>query len=167
MVIKTGKSLPALYVADEVAWLDAMAELIGGSQLRDLDYRHLKEYLEDMSKRDRREVEGRLQVLLMHVLKWKFQEKKRMKSWQRTISEQRRHLRGEFRASNTLRNHAEAVLADAYAEAVEWAAEESELPAKTFPPIAPGLWSNFCRRRCWRIKRVCASSESAAKNLSS
>jgi hypothetical protein len=137
MVINTRKSLSALYEADEVAWLDAMAELIGGRQLRDLDYRHLKELLEDMSKRDRREVESRLQVLLMHVLKWKFQKKKRTKSWQRTISEQRRQLRGEFRASNALRNHAEAILADAYAEAVEWAAEETELPAKTFPPDCP------------------------------
>jgi hypothetical protein len=137
MVIKTRKSLSALYGADEVAWLDAMAELIGARQLRDLDYRNLKAFLEDLSKRDRREVESRLQVLLMHVLKWRYQKKKRTKSWQRTISEQRRQLRGEFRASNTLRNHAEAVLADAYAEAVEWAAEETELPAKTFPAECP------------------------------
>jgi hypothetical protein len=69
MVLKITDSLAALYTADETAWLDAMAELIGTGRLGELDYLHLKEYLQDMATRDRREVSSRLRVLLIHVLK--------------------------------------------------------------------------------------------------
>ena len=39
--------------------------------------------------------------------------------------------------SGTLRNHAEAVLADTYRKAVERAAAETGLPAETFPVECP------------------------------
>ncbi|HKM81947.1 MAG TPA: DUF29 family protein, partial [Candidatus Acidoferrum sp.] len=62
--------LPALYERDETAWLEAMAELARDGRAEDLDLGHLAEYLFDMARRDRREVESRLAVLLSHLLKW-------------------------------------------------------------------------------------------------
>jgi len=49
-----------------------------------------------------------------------------------TIREQRRELR-QLLESGTLRNYAEAVLADAYAEARRQAADETELSLDLFP----------------------------------
>ena len=40
--------LSALYLEDETAWLDAMAELIAEGRRDELDYEHLREYLHDM-----------------------------------------------------------------------------------------------------------------------
>ena len=40
---------------------------------QDLDWTHLVEELEDLSKRQRRELLNRLRVLLMHLLKWQYQ----------------------------------------------------------------------------------------------
>ena len=48
--------LPSLYESDETAWLEAMSELIHQGRLNELDYAHLREYLADMARRDRREV---------------------------------------------------------------------------------------------------------------
>jgi hypothetical protein len=97
-----------------------------------MDYPHLSEYLADMARRDRREVFSRLVVLLCHLLKWEHQPDSRCGSWRGTIREQRRELR-QLLESGTLRNHAEAVLADANAEARRQAADETELCHDVFP----------------------------------
>src|SRR6266849_2136962 len=124
--------LSVLYERDETAWLEAMSALAAGGRFAEMDYPHLSEYLADMAKRDRREVFSRLVVLLSHLLKWEHQPERRSGSWRGTIREQRRELR-QLLESGTLRNHAEAVLADAYAEARRQAADEAELSVDAFP----------------------------------
>ena len=124
--------LSVLYEQDETAWLEAMSALAASGRYAEMDYRHLSEYLLDMAKRDRREVFSRLVVLLTHLLKWEHQPERRSGSWRGTIREQRRELRQLFE-SGTLRNHAEAVLGDAYAEARRQAADEAELSLDVFP----------------------------------
>lgn len=124
--------LSGLYERDETAWLEAMAALAASGQHAEMDYLHLSEYLADLAKRDRREVFSRLVVLLTHLLKWEYQPEHQSGSWRGTIREQRRELR-QLLESGTLRSHAEAVLADAYAEARRQAADETELNLDTFP----------------------------------
>jgi len=125
-------NLGVLYELDETAWLETMSALAAGRRYAEMDYQHLSEYLADMAKRDRREVFSRLVILLSHLLKWEYQPTHRSGSWRGTIREQRRELR-QLLESGTLRNHAEAILADAYAEARLQAADETELPLTMFP----------------------------------
>jgi hypothetical protein len=132
MATASTESLTALYEQDETAWLEIMADLVARKQYAALDHRHLSEYLTDMAKRDRREVYSRLVVLLCHLLKWDHQPEKQTGSWRGTIREQRRELR-LLLDSKTLKNHAEAVLADAYAEARKQAADETEMKLSKFP----------------------------------
>jgi hypothetical protein len=136
MIQRAVAELSHLYEADETAWLEAMADLIHQGRWSDLDYAHLGEYLGDMARGDRREVKSRLTTLLAHVLKWVHQPEHRSQSWRGTIIEQRQEL-SELVARGVLRNHAEVVLADAYAEAVERAAAETGLSAESFPPECP------------------------------
>src|SRR5690349_15539434 len=124
--------LSVLYEQDETAWLEVMSALAASGRHAEMDYTHLSEYLADMAKRDRREVFSRLVVLLCHLLKWEYQPERRSGSWRGTIREQRRELR-QLLESGTLRNHALAVLAEAYAEARRQAADETELRADVFP----------------------------------
>lgn len=130
-------ALTLLYEQDETAWLEAMAALAAEGRLAEMDFRHLSEYLADMARRDRREVFSRLVVLLCHLLKWELQPERRSGSWRGTIREQRRELR-QLLESGALRKHAEAVLADAYAEARRQAADETELSLGLFP--AENAW---------------------------
>src|SRR5438477_6108257 len=124
--------LSVLYERDETAWLEAMSALAANGRHSEMDYLHLSEYLADMAKRDRREVFSRLVVLLSHLLKWEHQPERRSGSWRGAIREQRRELR-QLVESGTPRNHARAVLADAYAEARRQAADETELSLDVFP----------------------------------
>ena len=130
--------LDVLYEQDETAWLEAMAALASEGRYGEMDFPNLSEYLTDMSKRDRREVYNRLIVLLVHLLKWEHQPDQRSGSWRATVREQRRELR-QLMESGTLRNHAAAVLADAFAEARLQAADESEMDVTVFPTVNP--WS--------------------------
>jgi cell division protein ZapA (FtsZ GTPase activity inhibitor) len=124
--------LSVLYELDETAWLETMSALAADRRYAEMDYPHLSEYLADMAKRDRREVFSRLVVLLSHLLKWEYQATQQSGSWRATIREQKRELR-QMLESGTLRNHAESILADAYAEARRQAADETELLVDVFP----------------------------------
>jgi hypothetical protein len=146
VVQKSTKTLADLYLADETAWLDAMAELIRANRADELDYEHLAEYLEDMAIRDRREVKSRLAILMAHILKWNYQKEKRTSSWRGTITVQRQEL-ADLTERGVLRNHAEQILAKAYADAVEQAASETGLPVETFPGECP-----------WTFESVLSSS---------
>lgn len=136
MIRQTANTLADLYMADETAWLDAMAKLIRAERLGDLDYPHLAEYLEDMAIRDRREVNSRLRVLLAHLLKWTFQKERRTPNWETTIANQQADLE-DLLQGGVLRNHADETLAAIYAKAVKQAGRETKLPAQTFPAECP------------------------------
>ncbi len=129
-------SLSDLYLADETAWLDQMAQLVSERRYRELDCDHLSEFLTDMAKRDRREVLSRLEVLLVHLLKWGHQVKHRSRSWRSSIEEQRARLADLFE-SETLRKYGEDALNKAYERAIKLASIETGLAASDFPQACP------------------------------
>lgn len=130
------ESLATLYERDETAWLEAMARLALQGDVDQLDYQNLAEFLTDMARRDRREVESRLASLIAHLLKWHHQPDKRSRGWLVTAEQQRQELLRLF-TSKTLRNHAEAKLSDIYADGVRLAIVETGLPENTFPQECP------------------------------
>src|SRR5438067_13682360 len=128
--------LHELYELDETAWLEQMSRLAAERRFNKMDHEHLSEYLSDMARRDKREVWSRLVTLMEHLLKWQYQPKKRTKSWRNTILEQRDELAFDFK-SGSLRRHAEEILVEAYARAVERAAGATGLAKAKFPKELP------------------------------
>ncbi len=122
-----------LYEEDETAWLEQMAALIDQQRFAELDFSNLREFLLDMSRRDKREVLSRLTLLLTHRLKWEHQPGKRSASWESTIAVQRREILQLLESGVLLRNYAEQVLEKAYQQAVEQAAIECGLEESAFP----------------------------------
>ena len=59
--------LKVLYEQDETAWLELSARFIREGRSEELDLENLEEFLDATAKRDRREVESRLAVLLAHL----------------------------------------------------------------------------------------------------
>src|SRR5258708_39010814 len=84
-----GQALGVLYEPDETAWLEESSRHIRAGRLDCLDYENLASYLEDMARRDRREIQSRLTILIAHLLKWRYQADKRTRSWEQTIVTQR------------------------------------------------------------------------------
>ena len=144
MAVRVAEVPPSLYERDETAWLEAMADSAREGRVEDLDLVHLAEYLSDMARRDRREVETRLIVLMTHLLKWEYQPGQRSRSWRATVVEQRRELIG-LAAQGVLRRHAEDVMAKVYPDAIEQASAETGISARIIPAVCPfdleGLFS--------------------------
>jgi Domain of unknown function DUF29 len=101
---KTSTKLSRLYEIDETAWLEQMSQLVHERRYGQLDYKNLGEFLADMAKRDKREVSNRLRTLLVHLLKWEHQPRKRSRSWEGTILTQRYELQALLE-SRTLKNY--------------------------------------------------------------
>ncbi len=136
MAVQTVDFLPALFERDETAWLETIAELTRDGRTMDLDLPHLAEYLSDMARRDRRDVESRLVVLLAHLLTRNSQPDHRSGSWRATLIEQRQEL-NRLAGHGVLGKHAEDVLNEVYPEAVERASAETGMSSDQFPARCP------------------------------
>ncbi|MFN6032925.1 MAG: DUF29 domain-containing protein, partial [Dolichospermum sp.] len=77
---------------DFYAWTQEQAQLLRKGQFNQIDFRNIAEEIADMGRWEKRELESRLELLLMHLLKWQFQSNLRSRSWQLTIKEQRLRL---------------------------------------------------------------------------
>ncbi|MBW4623755.1 MAG: DUF29 domain-containing protein [Cyanosarcina radialis HA8281-LM2] len=129
--------ISTLYDRDYYLWLVKTAQLLRDSRLSELDIPNLVEEIEDMGKSEKRAVESNLEVVLMHLLKYKYQPAKRTNSWLLTLFEHRRRLDKYLTDSPSLTAHLKAVFADCYNAARKKAAIETELPIETFPEASP------------------------------
>lgn len=135
--MQTAIDLKKLYEEDEHLWLFENAKLLREGRLDMADIEHIAETLEDMGKRDFKEVLSRMRVLIMHLLKWIFQSERRSKSWKDTILEQRNQLSDEFQFSRNLEKFAKENFEEVYRKARKQAASETELPLSSFPEEPP------------------------------
>jgi hypothetical protein len=90
-----------------------------------------------MGKRDLREVNSRLQVVLAHLLKWKYQPRRRSASWRSTLVAQRLEIDAVLQDSPSLRRRMQENLSRTYQGAVRRAAAETGLAQATFPRSCP------------------------------
>lgn len=93
----------SLYEQDYAQWLEVMTALIRERKYEQLDWDNLLEELESMRKSEQRELESRLIVLLMHLLKFQYQPSHHLKSWQNTIWNQRTEIGLLLKKSPSLR----------------------------------------------------------------
>ena len=110
--------LSQLYETDFNLWLEQTVNHLKKGNLEALDLDNLIEEISDMGRNNRREVFVRLKVLLMHLLKWQYQPKKRTNSWINTIDEQREQLELIFRDSPSLKPYLADIFAECYQKAV-------------------------------------------------
>ena len=128
---------PELYDTDFFEWTQRTAQLLRTGRLNEIDLRHAAEEIEDMGKRDLKEANSRLQVVLLHLLKWKWQPRRRSLSWRSTLVTQRLEIDAELQDSPSLRRRMRETLERTYQGAVKRAGVETGIPPSTFPPACP------------------------------
>jgi len=138
-------SIPASYEQDFCAWIARNVELLRAGSLSEIDAEHIAEELESMGKRDLRQLRSRLQVLTLHLLKWKYQPDLRGSSWLATIDHQRDEIDALLLDSPSLRSGLDRALALVYPKAVRDACRETGLPEASFPQTCP-----------WRLDEILA-----------
>lgn len=126
-----------LYDTDYCLWIETTLNQLRSGRFNDIDIYNLIEELEDMGNSQKDTLESNLRVLLMHLLKYKYQSSKRSNSWLYTIREHRKRILKAFKKSPSLKNYYHTVFDESYQDGRELAADESGLSIKTFPEKCP------------------------------
>ena len=123
------------YEQDFVGWLNTQAELLKTGKVNELDIKNLVEEIEAMGRGEKRELENRMIILVMHLLKWTFQPNYQSRSWANTINEQRRRIGRVIKDSPSLKNSLNDTewFNDIWQSALYQAVSETGLDIKIFP----------------------------------
>jgi hypothetical protein len=125
------------YEDDLFAWTQEQAALLRAHAADGIDWENLAEEIESVGGSDRRELESRLTVILLHLLKWQAQPPLRGSSWRKSLRTQRREIRKLLKQSPSLRREVPGMLPEAYADALKDAIDETGLRADIFPSMCP------------------------------
>ncbi|WP_332853534.1 DUF29 domain-containing protein [Duganella sp. S19_KUP01_CR8] len=125
------------YDDDLALWIDAQVQLLLDRRFSELDVGNLVAELDDMKKREIKTLRNRLRVLIMHLLKCRYQPELPQNKWRATLIEQRERLAMLLEDSPSLRASLPEYVRLAYPIAVKLASAETGLPARTFPAENP------------------------------
>ncbi len=90
------------YDLDFYAWANEQVALLRAGELSTADIEHIAEEIESMGRTEKRELVNRLTVLLLHLLKWRFQPRRRSASWEASIKIQRLKLADHLKDNPSL-----------------------------------------------------------------
>ena len=123
------------YEADVVAWASEQTFLIRAGRLDQLDLIHIADEIEDVGKREQREMTRCTAALLAHLLKWQYQPSKRSISWQFTLTTQRKEVAYVLKEAPSLKTKFidESWVDLVWARAKGQAGLETGLEVSTFP----------------------------------
>ncbi|MEO7494367.1 MAG: DUF29 domain-containing protein [Massilia sp.] len=127
----------SLHERDFLRWLDEQVAFLRTRQLARLDLEKLQEEIEDMGNHLRRELEHRLDVLLMHLLKCQFQPDHKSRSWLATLYTQRVRIKRLLKHSPSLDREVMNYADSNYAAARKLASIETGLSPDDFPAQNP------------------------------
>jgi hypothetical protein len=122
-----------LYDRDYYSWLKQTALSLRNKEFDQLDMENLIEEIEDMGRSEKRAIESNLRIVLLHLLKWKYQSQQRSGSWRGSIAEHRIRIRKALQDSPSLKNYLPEVFAETYQDAIKIASQETGLEPETFP----------------------------------
>jgi len=128
-----------LYEDDVIAWAERQAALLRRGEWSQLDIHNIAEEIEDVGKSEKRELRHRMAVLVEHLIKWRWQPRRRGSSWLTTIRVQRIDIQKLLRKMPSLKNMmADAEFADeVWRDAVVLALKEAEDEIENLPETNP------------------------------
>ena len=127
----------SIYEKDYYLWLETTAKQLKQGDFSAIEIDYLIEEIETMGRKEKNALSSNLQILLMHLLKYKYQPEKRSNSWRFTIFEHRDRLIELFEESPSLKPYFEEVMNKCYGKARKKAAIETGMDIDIFPTELP------------------------------
>jgi hypothetical protein len=143
------ESTTTLYETDFAAWAQQQAEHLRAKRLTMLDYDHVAEELATLGRSEENALVSYWEVLLRHLLKWTYQPARRGQSWRRSIRVPRQRIQRIIRRNPSLRPKLPELIAEAYPDARDNAADETGLALQTFPERCPWTVAQVLERDFW------------------
>jgi len=137
MTTKTDATAEYAYGGDFYNWTLKTSKLLREGFISEVDLEQVAEEIEDMGKSDKRALSSYLKLLMVHLLKWRYQPKYRGISWKLSITNARDEIQDLLKDSPSLNAKVEQLMADRYATARKRASLETGLAPESFPNACP------------------------------
>lgn len=121
------------YETDYCKWTNEQVKFLKKGDFKKLDIENLIEEIESLGRSEKRALKSYLEVLLMHLLKCKYQPQEHSQSWDLSIKESRHKAWETLKENPSLKPKLGEIVLDAYFTARLKAAKETKLPEETFP----------------------------------
>ncbi len=128
--------LKNLYESDYLQWLEETIKQLKARQVDSLDYDHLIEELEVLSKTEQRRVRSLLEQIVRHLLfdqYWEFERELNRNHWEAELISFRNQINEDL--TTNLRNHLQNNFASIYSHALDYVKAKTQL--KNLPEICP------------------------------
>ncbi|KJU87745.1 protein containing DUF29 [Candidatus Magnetobacterium bavaricum] len=123
----------SLYEVDFYQWAFHNADLLRQGRLTEIDIENIVEELESMGRSDKREIANRLELLIMHLLKWQYQPQRRSESWTTTIGNQRVAIAHLLEDSPSLKYNMKTVIDKEFITSKRRFEKETGMSARALP----------------------------------
>lgn len=137
------------YDQDLYTWSLQQAQFLRERNFDQVDWEHVIEEIEDMSKSEKRALQFFIEILLMHLLKWQYQPACQGRSWKFTIIEKRKRIIEHLQENPGLNNKLPDLITRAYGYAVTGAVRETGLSLTHFPSDCPWAFELFMDETFW------------------
>ena len=136
----------AEYERDFYSWLMEQARHVREGRWHAIDRENVAEEIESLGREQFNKLASALRVLMLHMLKWDHQPRKRSRSWAVSIAAQRIEIEDVLADNPGLRPRIPEAMARAYRQARTLAARETGLPEGAFPPTCPYSYNEILSR---------------------
>jgi hypothetical protein len=126
-----------LYEQDFYAWSQEQAALLRAGRTAEADLENIAEEIESMGKTEKRDLVSRLTVLLLHLVKWRFQAMMRGRRWRLSIRGRRLDIRDLLDQNPSLKPVLAQSVEHAWPRALIEAEKETGLDESNFPVACP------------------------------
>jgi arylsulfatase A-like enzyme len=141
-----GRIVTARYERDLYGWAVEQAALLRAGRIAEADALHIAEELDDVGNEQYNKLQSALRVILLHLLKWDHQPRRRSRSWWASITVQRNHVRRVLRKNPGLKSHVNEAIGEAYEDARVQASAQTKLNVRSFPARCPYRWDDIMER---------------------
>jgi len=125
------------YEIDLANWVRDQVEKLTAGRLREIDVQNIIEELDALGRSERRALASHVRSLIVHLLKWQFQTKRRSKSWRLSIENARVEIHELITRMPSLRVELAKAADDQYPHARRLAADETSIERTRFPQSIP------------------------------
>ncbi|MCC7220414.1 MAG: DUF29 domain-containing protein [Candidatus Contendobacter sp.] len=125
------------YETDFYQWTQQQAALLRQGHFSELYTVHLIDEIEDMGASNRRALGSYLELIMLHLLKWRYQPERRCNSWGESIGKGRNAVERLLEESPSLTPRLSTMVTAEYRRAKKEASLETRLSLATFPEQCP------------------------------
>jgi len=136
----------ARYDRDLYSWAIEQAALLRAGRLDQVDALNIAEEIDDVGNEQYDKLESAVGIILLHLLKWDHQPKRRSRSWWLSIRVQRNNVHKVLRKNPGLKPHIDEAISESYRNARLEAAVETGLDEEAFPSRCSYSWDEIMER---------------------